>query len=135
MEITSEREMVKLGAKIGRSLKKGDVVALVGELGAGKTMFMHGIAEGAGVGKGTYISSPTFTILNIYKGRRFPIYHFDWYRMTMDEELFEFREYLGGDGVAVIEWADKFPSVLPATTKWVNIEHVDEGTRRVTIKE
>jgi tRNA threonylcarbamoyladenosine biosynthesis protein TsaE len=105
-ESLSPDETFDLGEKLGEKLNNGDIVALYGELGAGKTVFTKGIAKGLGVCE--EITSPTFTLLKEYEGRN-RLYHFDLYRIE-DEEALEnigFYEYLGGEGVCVIEWADK----------------------------
>lgn len=108
----SAEETAKLGKKLGEALEKGDIVCLIGDLGTGKTAFTNGIAEGLGI-KG-YITSPTFTLVNEYKGR-VPLYHFDVYRITDPDEMFEigFEEYLEGSGVVVIEWADAIGELIP----------------------
>lgn len=108
----SVRETVALGIKLGEILESGDVVCLNGDLGTGKTALANGIAEALGVAG--YITSPTFTIVNEYKGR-IPFYHFDVYRIMHPDEMFEigFEEYINGDGVVVIEWADLIADILP----------------------
>lgn len=100
-----EKETVSLGKRFGRILKPGDIVALTGDLGAGKTHFASGIGEALGVKE--YITSPTFTILCEYEGRM-PMYHFDLYRLENEEELFDtgFWEYADSEGVTVIEWPE-----------------------------
>lgn len=110
--IGSAEETTKLGKKLGEILEKGDIVCLIGNLGTGKTAFTNGIAEGLGI-KG-YITSPTFTLVNEYKGR-VTLYHFDVYRITDPDEMFEigFEEYLEGSGVVVIEWADAIGDLIP----------------------
>lgn len=107
-----EEETAYIGEILGRILTKPLVVALQGELGAGKTVFVRGAARGLGVEEA--VTSPTFVLLKIYAGR-LPVYHFDFYRLTDDEELLElgFEEYLPGDGIAFIEWAERFPRLLP----------------------
>lgn len=96
---------------------RGSVVALIGDLGAGKTCFVQGMAAGLGVSPRIPVNSPTYTLLNIYEGTM-PLYHFDWYRLESDAALegLGLDEYLDGDGMCVIEWADKFPHLLPAHT-------------------
>lgn len=114
-------ETVELGVKLGSLLGCGDVVCLAGNLGTGKTAFTSGIAVALGV-KG-YITSPTFTIVNEYNSR-IPLYHFDVYRIADPEEMFEigFEEYLDGNGVVVIEWADLIKDILPDDCIWVEID-------------
>ncbi len=96
------------GRVIGAALGRGDVVALQGELGAGKTTLAQGIAEGLGVSDGCYVTSPTFTLINEYQGR-IPLYHLDFYRITSlaESQDLGLEEYLCGEGVAVIEWPEK----------------------------
>ena len=102
----------EVARRLAGRLKAGDVVLLQGNLGAGKTEFVKGLAEGFRVSEG--VTSPTFTLLNIYQGT-VPVYHFDLYRLEQPEELdnIGFSEFIGGDGVAVIEWPDLFPSEMP----------------------
>ena len=93
-----------IGEKLARQLRPGDVLLLLGDLGAGKSELTRGIARGLGVT--STVASPSFTILNVYDEGCVPLYHFDWYRLNDVEELYEMgmEEYLGGDGVAVVEW-------------------------------
>jgi tRNA threonylcarbamoyladenosine biosynthesis protein TsaE len=102
-----------LGRTLGRLLAAGDVVCLTGDLGAGKTLLVQGIAAGLDVNDD--VTSPTFTILQVYETGRLPLYHFDLYRLDSPDELegIGFADYTRGDGVAVIEWADKFPAAMP----------------------
>lgn len=108
----SAEETAEVGFKLGILLKAGDVVCLTGNLGTGKTAFTGGLAHALGV-EG-YITSPTFTIVNEYRGR-IPLYHFDAYRISDSDEMFEigFEEYLEGNGIVVIEWAELISDVLP----------------------
>ncbi len=109
----SATETRSLGEALSISLRPGDVLVLQGDMGAGKSEFTRGIARGLGI-LGP-IASPTFTILQAYDSGRLPLYHFDWYRINDPEELFEIgaEEYLQGDGVAVVEWAERAPELLP----------------------
>jgi tRNA threonylcarbamoyladenosine biosynthesis protein TsaE len=110
----SEQETIEAGARFALLLNPGDVVALVGDLGSGKTRFVKGIARGLGVKE--HVTSPTFTILHEYTDGRLPVYHFDCYRMRSARELDEigFDDYVYGDGVCVLEWADMIEERLPA---------------------
>lgn len=123
-----------IAARFADSLKKGDVVALEGELGSGKTCFVQGIARGLGVSESAFVRSPSFTLLNEYFGR-LPLYHFDFYRLHAAAELGDLglEEYFDGDGVTVIEWADKFLGSLPPRTIHVHFSIVDENTREIEI--
>ncbi|NLK87889.1 MAG: tRNA (adenosine(37)-N6)-threonylcarbamoyltransferase complex ATPase subunit type 1 TsaE [Clostridiaceae bacterium] len=128
-------ETAELGKKLGRILQKGDDVCLTGELGTGKTALTGGIAAGLEIGG--YITSPTFTIVNEYEGR-LPLYHFDVYRIGGPEEMFDtgYDEYIGGDGVTVIEWADIIKEILPEERIEINIEKDDRDdmdSRLITI--
>lgn len=129
-----EPETVALGARLGTLLQPGDFIALVGELGAGKTQFAKGIARGLGVDPATPVTSPTYTILNVYRGR-LPLYHFDLYRLQDADEVRElgFEEYFYGDGVCVVEWAERLDRDLPAGTLTVSLFHGNEDSRTVTL--
>lgn len=109
---TSEAQTREIGHCIGTLAREGTVIALNGELGAGKTALAKGIARGLGVQNG--VISPSYVLMNIYPGR-LTLYHFDFYRLENEEELLELglEEYFYGDGVVVVEWADKFPGILP----------------------
>lgn len=121
IESTSEKETWDVGFKLGRIIEKGDIVCLTGELGAGKTVFVKGMASALSVEN--YVTSPTFTIVNEYNGR-IPFYHLDVYRISEPEDMFEigFEEYIYGNGVTVIEWADSIKEILPGEVIWVKIE-------------
>ncbi len=127
----SPAETRALGEKLAHLLLPGDVLLLWGDLGAGKSELTRGIAKGLGIDGP--ISSPSFTIMNVYDGGRIPLYHFDWYRLQSSEELYEMGmdEYLGGDGVAVIEWPGQCPDAIPETCLSITIEPQEDETRRV----
>jgi tRNA threonylcarbamoyladenosine biosynthesis protein TsaE len=109
----TEEETTALGASFAQSLRQGDVVALFGDLGTGKTRFVQGVCRGLGVQE--HVASPTFTIVNEYLVGNQSIYHFDFYRITSLAELREigFEEYLSGNGICLIEWADRVRDALP----------------------
>ncbi|MEO8353909.1 MAG: tRNA (adenosine(37)-N6)-threonylcarbamoyltransferase complex ATPase subunit type 1 TsaE [Chthoniobacteraceae bacterium] len=110
----------------------GDVVALVGDLGAGKTQFAKGLA--AGLGFAGEVTSPTFTLLHEYEGGRLPIFHFDFYRIEKPSELFDlgFDAYVEQyGGVTLVEWADKFPELLPARTRWFELRFLEGDQREI----
>jgi tRNA threonylcarbamoyladenosine biosynthesis protein TsaE len=119
-----------LGACLGRWAKAGDVVVCRGALGAGKTTFVQGFAEGLGVGSDDYVRSPTFALVHAYYGR-IPLYHLDFYRLFSCTEVQDigFEEYLDAGGVVIVEWADKFPEVLPATRLDMSIRIADVDKR------
>lgn len=132
----SAEETESLGAQLGEKLRKGDVVALTGDLGAGKTHFTFGIAHALHIDD--YITSPTFTIVNEYEGGQIPLFHFDAYRLGDSSELYEigFDEYVDRQGVIVIEWANLVEDALPDRTIRVNIQRRDQVSltrRTVTI--
>lgn len=130
----SVEETVKLGRSLASKLKKGSVVALIGDLGSGKTVFTKGIADGLGVKNARYVNSPTFVIIKEYKGK-FPLYHFDLYRLDHRTSLDELNceEYFYSDGVTVIEWADKILKLLPKKYIKVRFSVAGESRRKIEI--
>ena len=128
-------ETVALGAQLAKKLRRGDIVALIGDLGAGKTVFTKGIAKGLGVKNVRYVNSPTFVIIKEHKGK-VPLYHLDLYRLdhssVIDAENFE--EYFYGRGVTVIEWADKIRRLLPKKYVEVRLSVAGELKRKITIR-
>ena len=127
----SAAETRELGKRLAEHLRAGDVILLEGELGAGKSELARGIAKGLGVTE--TVTSPSFTILNVYESGRVPLYHFDWYRLESAEELYELGmdEYLGGDGIALVEWPGKCPEAVPDNHLLIRIETADGDTRRL----
>jgi tRNA threonylcarbamoyladenosine biosynthesis protein TsaE len=130
----SPEETFLIGKIIGRNLMEKDVVALVGDLGAGKTCLTHGIARGLGVPDEYQITSPSFTLINEYQGR-IMLYHFDLYRLSRASEMEDmgYEEYFFGQGVSVVEWADKVEGILPDETLFVLINYADENERNIII--
>ena len=128
----SALQTIRLGRRIGALLHPGDVVALAGELGAGKTQFIKGLAVGAGVGKPTYVSSPSFTLINEYPGK-VPFYHIDLFRLESQKEAegLGLEDYLHGGGITAIEWADKIPSLLPGEMLLIDIVYTGKNTRSI----
>jgi tRNA threonylcarbamoyladenosine biosynthesis protein TsaE len=122
------------GRRLGAALFPGAVVALVGQLGAGKTHLTRAIAEGLGVRNPAAVTSPTFVLIQEYPAR-LPVYHFDAYRLSGPREFAELGvdEYFRGDGVCVVEWADKVAETLPDEHLRVEIEVIDENRRRFTV--
>ena len=127
----SAAETRELGERLAERLKAGDVILLEGELGAGKSELARGIARGLGVTE--TVTSPSFTILNVYESGRIPLYHFDWYRLESSEELYELGmdEYLGGDGIALVEWPAMCPDAVPAGCLRIRSEAEGENIRRI----
>ena len=123
-----------LGRRIGERLGPGAVVGLVGTLGAGKTYLTRAIAEGLGVPDGRVVTSPTFVLIQEYDGR-LPVYHFDVYRLADAGAFLDLgaAEYLGGDGVCLIEWADRVRDWLPEDTLWVELEITGPESRRARL--
>ncbi len=132
----SVEDTIEIGCRLGKKLRRGDCVALVGDLGAGKTVLTKGIAKGLGVKDSRYVNSPTFVIIKEYKGK-IPLYHFDLYRLNkssvIDGENFE--EYFYGDGVTVIEWADKIRKLLPKEHVEVKLKALGESRRKIEIRK
>ena len=128
----SPAETFAHGREIAATLRAGDVLALDGDLGAGKTHFVKGIA--AGLGCEGDVTSPTFTLVHEYTGGRLPLFHFDFYRLESGDEVLRIGldDYLGAGGVLVIEWAGKFPAVLPAGTRWFRLRAGDGNIREIT---
>ena len=127
----SASETRELGVRLAEQLKAGDVILLDGELGAGKSELARGVAKGLGVQE--TVTSPSFTILNVYESGRIPLYHFDWYRLENAEEIYELGmdEYLGGDGVALVEWPDRCPDAIPEDFLRIRIKATGENTRQI----
>lgn len=132
VESPSPEASLALGEAVGKRLVSGDVVALWGELGAGKTLLTQGIARGLGIPAETAVTSPTFTIINEYEGR-LHLYHMDGYRIgDLDElETLPWREALYGQGVAVVEWPERLGSLLPAARLDIFLEILGPTTRRL----
>jgi len=130
----STEETVRVGKDIGHCLLPGDVVALVGELGAGKTQLIKGLAAGVGIENSAYISSPSFTLIHEYPGK-IPLYHVDLFRLGREQEAEELglEEYFQGRGITAIEWADKIPSLLPQELLFISIASMDKNIRSVEI--
>ena len=132
MTTHSAEETRRLGERLAGVLRPGDTVLLTGDLGAGKSELARGVARGLGVTE--TVTSPSFTILNVYESGRVPFYHFDWYRLESEDELYELGmdEYLGGDGIALVEWPGRCPDAVPENCLVIRIEAEGENTRRIT---
>ncbi|MBR1842606.1 MAG: tRNA (adenosine(37)-N6)-threonylcarbamoyltransferase complex ATPase subunit type 1 TsaE [Oscillospiraceae bacterium] len=129
----SEAETSALGAELASRLAPGAVIAMYGDLGAGKTAFTRGLASGLGLK--SRVSSPTFTIVNEYLGR-IPLFHFDMYRLKDADELFEigWEDYLARGGVCVVEWSENVEGAFPPETIVVKIEKTGENERSIEIE-
>lgn len=130
----SDRETINLGQKIGTLLVAGDVVGLVGELGSGKTWFAKGLALGLGVSPNTIITSPSFTLINEYEGR-YKFFHMDVYRLESLSDLLSagLDEYFYKDGVVAMEWADRWPEILPSWWLKVELIIIDDISREIIL--
>ena len=122
IETFSPEETFDIGVRLGQEAKAGDVITLYADLGCGKTVLAQGIAKGLGIDE--YVNSPTFTIVQIYEGGRLPFYHFDVYRIEDPEEMQEvgFDDYIFGQGVCMIEWAELIEDILPDHARRITIE-------------
>ncbi len=133
LETGSEEETRALGVRLGRALRAGDVLALLGDLGTGKTVLAKGIV--AGLGGREEATSPSFTLVNVYEGP-LPIYHLDFYRLGREEDVesLGFRDLLDGPGVVLVEWADRVPSCLPADRLEVTLRRTDDRRRALRVR-
>jgi tRNA threonylcarbamoyladenosine biosynthesis protein TsaE len=128
----SVEETIAFARDWAQTLRPNDVVALIGDLGSGKTHFVKGLLQG--LESAEEATSPTFTLVHEYWGGRIPVFHFDFYRLKERSEIDEigFDEYLEEGGITVIEWGDRFPQVLPARTRSLRLESDGESRRIVT---
>lgn len=125
----SPAETFAAAAGCAGEARRGDVFALTGELGAGKTQFVKGFVRG--LGSADEVTSPTFTLIHEYGGGRLPVYHFDFYRLDSADAVLRvgFDDYIEGDGVCLIEWADRFAQLLPKTSRWIRFAVRGESER------
>ena len=130
----SAEETIEFAKEIGSRLKKGDIVAYTGGLGAGKTTFTRGLAMGLGMDDN--VTSPTFSLVNEYHNKDISLYHFDMYRImgADDLETTGFYDYSTDDSVFAIEWSENISEELPDNAVIINIERIDDNTRRITVK-
>ena len=128
-------ETEALGARLARALEPGAVVAFTGDLGAGKTAFVRGLARGLGVQD--RVTSPTFTVANEYEGGRLPLFHFDLYRLGCADELFDigWEDYLARGGVCAVEWSERMEELLEPGTIRVDLRRGEDEDRRVITVE
>lgn len=131
----SPDETRALAKRLGRLLNAGDVLCLIGDLGAGKTTFTQGLARGLGLPEDEPVNSPTFTLIAEHLGGRLPLYHFDVYRLPDSSGLYDlaFDEYVEGIGVTVIEWADKIADALPPNRLDIALAAIGEDERRMAL--
>lgn len=137
-ETLSYEETKERAKEFAKTLDKGSVICLYGDLGAGKTAFVQGVAEGLEIEE--YITSPTFTIVNMYESGRLTLYHFDVYRIADVDEMYElgYEEYVYGDGVSIIEWPQLIEEILPCERINIHIEkdmEKDINYRRIIIEK
>ena len=129
----SSAETEAIGRQLAKAVEAGCVLALKGELGSGKTLFTKGLV--AGVGSSAAVTSPTFTIVHEYQGGRLPVYHFDFFRLENRESVARLglEDYLFCDGISVIEWADRFPDLIPEHARWITFEIKSKRQRIITL--
>ena len=131
----SPAETQTLGERLGKTLKSGDVIALIGDLGTGKTCLTQGIARGIGIAPDEVVSSPSYILINEYDGT-IPIYHIDLYRLETAAEIAELglMEYMDSDGICIIEWAERMEHALPENHIRIDIRWEDENVRHFTVQ-
>ena len=130
----SEAETEAFGQRFAKSINAGDVLALKGDLGSGKTHFVKGFVTG--LGSSAAVTSPTFTLIHEYSGGQLPIYHLDFFRIEdrQSAERLGLDDYFFGDGVSVVEWADRFPDIIPQSARWISFEMKSENERAISVK-
>lgn len=130
----SAGETLEFGRQFANDLQAGAVLALQGDLGAGKTQFTKGVV--AGLGSQASVTSPTFTIIHEYGGGRLPVYHFDFFRLEERERLVRLGldEYFFSEGVCLVEWADRFADLVPEQARWIRFDVTGPEQRAIEIK-
>jgi len=123
-----------MGQQFAEEIGVGSILALNGDLGSGKTVFVKGLVDG--LGSRADVISPTFTILHEYRGGRLPVYHFDFFRLENRESIVRLGldDYFFGDGVSVIEWGDRFPELIPQRARWILFEIKSANERAITFQ-
>ena len=131
----SPEETFAFGRSFAARLRRGDVLGLCGDLGAGKTHFVKGLA--AGLGASAEVTSPTFTLIHEYIGGTLPLYHVDFYRLDESEDALKIGidEYLDGDGVTAVEWADKFKDLITGGAYWIQFTHLENDGRKIEVRQ
>lgn len=132
---SSPLDTERLGKRLGALLEPGAMLALRGELGGGKTCFTRGVVEGAAPASANMVASPTFAIMNEYPGLP-PVYHFDFYRLTSEDEIAElgFEDYFHGNGICIVEWPERLGQLLPADHLSVTFENAAADQRTITLE-
>ena len=127
-------ETEEIGQRLEEEIGVGSILALKGDLGSGKTVFVKGLV--AGLASGANVTSPTFTIVHEYRGGRMPVYHFDFFRLEDRQSIARLGldDYFFGDGVSVIEWADRFRELIPRQARWILFETKSETQRVITFQ-
>ena len=130
----SASESAAIGRQLAKEVDAGSILALKGELGSGKTQFTKGLV--AGLGSSVPVTSPTFTIIHEYPGGRLPVYHFDFFRLENRQSVAQLGldDYFFGDGISVIEWADRFPESIPEQARWILFEIKSESARMISTR-
>ena len=130
----SPAETQAIGRRLAEDVGAGSALALTGDLGSGKTVFVKGLV--VGLGSSTDVTSPTFTILHEYRGGRVTVYHFDFFRLEDRQSVARLGldDYFFGDGVSVIEWADRFPEFIPEQARWILFEIKSQNQRAIIIQ-
>ena len=136
VETKNEEETMAVGEKLAKTVGKGVVFTMIGDLGAGKTHFVKGFAKGLGCNQ--LVTSPTFTLLNVYEGGKYPIYHFDMYRLSSLEEAQElgFNEYfdlVNLDGIVFVEWPEKVEGLIKCQHIEIRIDKIGDNKRKITL--
>ena len=131
----SPAETEEIARRLADQLVAGSTLALQGELGSGKTLFTQSLV--AGLNSDATVTSPTFTIVHEYHGGRLPVYHFDFFRLENRESALRLglEDYFCGDGVSVVEWADRFPELIPEQARWISFEIKSEYQRIITLSD
>jgi tRNA threonylcarbamoyladenosine biosynthesis protein TsaE len=134
VDSSSPEATMDLGRRLGAHMQPGDIVALYGDLGAGKTHLVKGLCAAQGIDPAV-VNSPTFTLVNEYDGRAFPLYHFDAYRLERIEQLYDigYEDYFFGAGVCVIEWPERIEEALPPEAARLHLTHVGASRRRISL--